>query len=173
MGESSLPKVKILCKYYRLGSPVKLNFEITIPIFFRCGGNGSLLFWLECYIDWVPTLNNYVSSDSKISKEKLRGSPGFYIFANKDTKVFPVEYLGSSLCQEITNFSANAIATHEKTLLINQIAIRQRQTIKVVPIAECHYRYKNKPVKTFYIFGKDRKGIYAPSFPSNVACSLM
>ena len=121
----------------------------------------------------MPTLFNHVASDSKINKKNLRKAQGYYIFENKDTKVLPLEYLGSSICTEISNFSATTLAEHEKSLLINQIPIRQRQTIKVVPIAECHYRYKNKPVRTFYIFGKDRKEIFAPSFPSNVACSLM
>lgn len=70
-------------------------------------------------------------------------------------------------------FGEGRLSKHQRTLKHNQISIRQRQTIKVVPIAECHYRYKNKSVKTFYLYGKDRKEIFAPSFPSNVACSLM
>lgn len=138
-----------------------------------CSGCGKLLCWLELNIKWVPTLYNQVSSDSKIKKKRLLRAQGHYIFENKDTKVLPVEYVGdSSMCEEVTQFAANALDEHEKTLLINQILIRQRQTIKLVPIAECHYRYKNQPVKTFYLFGKDRNEIYAPSFPSNV-CSLM
>ena len=133
---------------------------------------GVLKYWLQCNIEWVPSLYGYVATDSKISKKSLRKAKGYYIFENKETKLLPIEYLGSSPCAEVSAFSAETLSEHEKTLKINQVSVRQRQTIKVVPIAECHYRYK-KQVKTFYVFGRDPKEIYAPSFPSDLACSLM
>lgn len=115
-----------------------------------------------------------VACDSMVSKKRLRKAEGYQIFDRRNKKVLPLEYVGdSSFYGEVTEFAAKALNKHEKTLKGNQISIRQRQTIKVVPIAECHYRYKNGPVRTFYLFGKDHDEVHAPSFPSNVKCSLM
>ena len=105
-------------------------------------------YWLQLKIKWVPSVYCCVASDSKIGKKKLQESPGFVIFENKNTQVLPLNYLGSPLCAEISAFSARAIRKHGAKLNSNQVSIRQRQTIKVVPIAECHYRSEHSLISS-------------------------
>lgn len=130
--------------------------------------------WKELTIEWVPAEYHYVATDSGVDKRRLLKANGHRIYDHIDSTVLPLRYLGDSpLCAEITEFAAKALSEHRRRLKKHQKGIWQRQSVTVVPIGECHYRYKNESVKVFYLFGKDRKGIYAPSFPLNACCSLM
>jgi hypothetical protein len=139
-----------------------------------CHGRSTLRFFLRVTVTWKNVEDEFVSDATGLKAKYIKKVSGIKAIEEESKNVCPLH-----------NFPDRSIAEASKTLLDNhdkdakhqyKRVIRQRQLVKVVPIAVVYYTYRQEKKGTFYIFGdKDEQQVYFHKYPLRCCycCSIL
>lgn len=134
---------------------------LTCP---SCNRHCNIRFYLELTIQWKNHVEDFVFNESTLPSNLVKDVPGTTTFEETNLRVWPINHF---FIPEINQASENLINRHTSAFPSERI-LQQRQTIRMIPILEVKYTWKNV-VSDFFIYGLDKK-VYAPKYPSTCCC---
>ncbi|ESO12773.1 hypothetical protein HELRODRAFT_63547, partial [Helobdella robusta] len=144
-----------------------------------CGGDGRVACktclgfkYLKCFINIrIEYSNNSVEhmiNRSQLLNEALKEVKGYQVFQQTQPRVWPIVNHPE---EEICCMSDALLSEHIKTFNSYARIIMQRQKLKMIPVTECTYAWKQESIK-FWIYGKDNQ-LHAPNFPQKYCCGCV
>ena len=103
-----------------------------------------------------------------MSKDKITKVSGKKAVEDENVRVWPLTAFPD---RSVADASASLIEQHSKKWPMERI-LKQRQSVKVVPIASVSYDYdNNKQIGIFYVYGteSDRK-VFFEDYPARCCC---
>lgn len=136
-----------------------------------CKGHGSVKFFVQLIVKWDNHDDDHVSDvPAGFKKKYIKEAEGRMAVQDENVRVFPISSFPD---RAIADASKALIDRHAKDFPMERI-LKQRQWVKVVPIATVHYDYKDDN-GVFFVFGTDSdRGVYFKDYPNRCCycCSI-
>ncbi|XP_077981825.1 protein SSUH2 homolog [Glandiceps talaboti] len=132
----------------------------------KCEAKGKLKTHLELIVIWKNNWDDYIVDYVGAVPEKvLRQLQGKIAFSEEKRKISPLSDFPNN---DIVMASKELVEGHHSDF-INQRILKQRHQVRVVPISDIKYTYKEKKLN-FYVYGENRDNVYAPNYPQRYCC---
>ena len=130
-----------------------------------CSGYGQILSYTKLNVEWkTKSSEKMVGINSSLPEDMIRQAPGQVVVKEEGPRLTPLNTFSDSA---VRNVSTQLITDHVTLIGLHpdEKLIAQRQQVRLIPVTEVHYTWKDKKGK-FYICGtgRDRK-VHAPDYP--------
>jgi len=131
-----------------------------------CNTLGKLRYYIQLHVLWESHGEEFVSDATGLKEERIKRVEGTMIIDETQPRVFSLEGFPD---RSVTDASRDILERHSKDFPFERI-IKQRQAVKVVPIAVVYYRYQNDE-GNFYVFGSETdRQVYFEKYPQRCCC---
>uniref|UniRef100_A0A0B6Z1P1 Protein SSUH2 homolog n=1 Tax=Arion vulgaris TaxID=1028688 RepID=A0A0B6Z1P1_9EUPU len=130
----------------------------------KCQGRANLRWFILLTIKWTNHLDDHIVERSALPDILIRDVRGQTAFEEISPRVWPVNHFPE---QEINSASNTLVSQHGSQFTSERI-LMQRQRVRVVPVTEVFYHYKDKN-STFFVYGDEHK-VHAPDYPAKWCC---
>ncbi|XP_019618474.1 PREDICTED: protein SSUH2 homolog isoform X1 [Branchiostoma belcheri] len=134
-----------------------------------CGAQGQLKCYIKLTIKWINHVEDHIVERTALPDELIRGVSGQVAFKEEYPRVWPINHFPEA---EINNASQNLVQRHS-TAYPTERLIMQRHQVRIIPVAEATYNWKDQPYN-FFVYGFEHK-VHAPDYPQKCCwgCNIL
>lgn len=136
-----------------------------------CATMGKLRYFIQLHVKWENHGNDFVSDATGLKAERIKRVQGFFAIDEVQPRAFPLEGFPD---KSIADASKTILDKHGKDFPFERI-LKQRQAVKVVPIAVVYYKHKDSEGH-FYVYGNESdRQVYFEDYPQRCCwlCSIL
>ncbi|XP_033624546.1 protein SSUH2 homolog [Asterias rubens] len=140
--------------------------RVTCPV---CEGFCTLRHYILMTASYVNNVSDYILEGTDMPDELIRDVSGKVIFEQALPWVWPISQFP---VQEINTNSIRIVDSH-RTAWPQARTLKQRQTLRSVPVTEAHYTWKDVSTR-FWVYGFEHE-VHAPDYPHQCCwgCSVL
>ena len=136
-----------------------------------CKTWGKLRYFNRLHVQWQNHTEDFVSDATELKASRIKSVQGIFAIDEVQSRAFPLEGFPD---QRIANASRSILDKHGKEFPLEKI-LKQRQAVKVIPIAVVYYEYKDTEGH-FYVYGNETdRQVYFENYPQSCCwlCSIL
>ncbi|XP_077980843.1 protein SSUH2 homolog [Glandiceps talaboti] len=136
-----------------------------------CKGYKKLKWFVLLKVNFVNhTEDDVVQHLTLLPKELFRNSSGDRVFQDVKKHVTP---LNTTEDQRLNECSKTLVDKHKSSYTTNERIIRQRHTLRAVPVTEIHWTWKSKASR-YWVYGYEQR-IHCPKYPQTTCygCNIL
>ena len=136
-----------------------------------CNTMGKLRYYIQLHVKWENHGDDFVSDATGLKVERIKRVQGFFAIDEVQPRAFPLEGFPD---RSIADASKMMLEKHGKEFPFEKI-LKQRQAVKVVPIAVVYYKHKDNE-GNFYVYGHESdRQVYFEDYPQRCCwlCSIL
>lgn len=127
----------------------------------RCEGSGKVLQFVEMLVTWQVTTDNFVSSPPSygLTDRQVMQATGSLLLDDLDERVKPLQDFPD---EKVERASYDAI---RKNSSVTKRILKQRQSVRGIPLFSVSYAMEGKGRGQFVIFGEGERQVHFPNYP--------
>ncbi|XP_065348432.1 protein SSUH2 homolog isoform X1 [Cloeon dipterum] len=142
---------------------LKCNAKGRVPCP-TCDNYGQIQCFIQLTISWKVNSAEHIVERLSLPEDLVKSVSGQVAFEEEAQQVLPIGHFPD----ETINMASTQIVHAHAQAFSDQKLIRQKQVVRIIPVTEINYRWKNKN-NVFYVFGFENRA-YAPDYPQKCCC---
>lgn len=130
-----------------------------------CKSHGNLKCFIKLTIQWKNHEKDYIVERTALPDELIRSVSGQLAFEEQYPRVWPITHFPD---QEVNTASKSIVTEHSRAFPTERI-LMQRQRVRIVPVTQVLYSWKEQQDASFFVYGFERK-VHAPDYPQKCCC---